>query len=255
MIKKLMLVLIMCFQSGFTNGGTIRPEISDQEYLDYGKKHECVVKLSGRLKNQEKEVIASGSGVVIDAHWILTAAHVVDCMDDPYFHIDDKKYLIDKVIQNPEFDASKSMSSGDLALCHVEEKIEIKFYPKLYDMDDENQKVCGISGYGLTGTALTGAHKTDDKRRAGSNKIILTTDYLLFCDMSRNNPTSLEFLIAHGDSGGGLFINGKLAGINSFVSSSDGKPDSGYGDESGHTRVSRYKYWIEYNMKSNTIIK
>lgn len=254
MIEKLMLLLIMCFQSEFTYGGTIRPEISDQEYLDYGKKHEFVVKVSGELK-QKKEVIASGSGVVVDAHWILTAAHVVDCMDNPYFYIDDKKYLIDIVIKNPEFDNSNPMSGGDLALCHVQDKIEIKFYPKLYDKDDENQKVCGISGYGLTGTAITGAHKSDNKRRAGSNKIILTTDYLLFCDMSKKNPTSLEFLIAHGDSGGGLFINGKLAGINSFVSSSNGKPDSRYGNESGHTRISRYKYWIESNIKTKTIVK
>ena len=59
----------------------------------------------------------------------------------------------------------------------------------------------------------------------------------------------LEFLISHGDSGGGLFINGKLAGIHSFVSASDKKADSSYGDQSGHTRISTYKRWIDFIVK------
>jgi hypothetical protein len=114
--------------------------------------------------------------------------------------------------------------------------------------EDELDKICSISGYGSTGTGITGAVKYDDKKRAGSNKIMEVTDHLLKCDMSRQNPTSLEFLIAHGDSGGGLFIDKKLAGINSFVASDD-KPDSSFGDESCHTRVCKYKIWLEENMK------
>jgi hypothetical protein len=36
-----------------------------------------------------------------------------------------------------------------------------------------------------------------------------------------------------------------LAGVNSSVLSKDGNTDSNYGDESCHTRISRYKEWIE----------
>ena len=69
--------------------------------------------------------------------------------------------------------------------------------------------------------------------------------------MNRNNPTELEFLISHGDSGGGLFIDGQLAGINSSVLSKDGKTDSNYGDESCHTRISRYKDWLDDVMNKD----
>jgi hypothetical protein len=72
------------------------------------------------------------------------------------------------------------------------------------------------------------------------------------CDASRSDKESrLEFLISHGDSGGGLFINKKLAGINSLVFSSDGKPDSSWRDESGHTRISLFIDWINNTIKSN----
>ena len=67
---------------------------------------------------------------------------------------------------------------------------------------------------------------------------------------SKNNErmTELEFLIGSGDSGGGLFLDGKLAGINSCVLAIDKKPNSTYSDESGHTRVSKYIDWINLTI-------
>ena len=56
-------------------------------------------------------------------------------------------------------------------------------------------------------------------------------------------------MIGSGDSGGGLFLDGKLAGINSFVMAADGKTNSDYGDECAHTRISTYKKWIEEKTK------
>ena len=65
----------------------------------------------------------------------------------------------------------------------------------------------------------------------------------------------LEGLIAPGDSGGGLFIttrNGTyLAGVNSFVGSDVGTPNSAYGDFSGHTRVSAFANWIEGQLSDS----
>jgi hypothetical protein len=61
--------------------------------------------------------------------------------------------------------------------------------------------------------------------------------------------TSLEFLIASGDSGGGLFIDGKLAGINSCIMAVNGSPKSDYRTESGHTRISINLDWILENTK------
>lgn len=247
-MNKLILFLFLIYSSNLY-GGTRRPEIPDSEYLDYGNQYKCVVKLSGQLKENPK-IIATGSAVVIGENWILSAAHVVGCMDNIFFEIKEKKYFVKETIVNKEFDInSKSISPGDLALCYVRESIELGFFPKLYEKEDEENKTCGIAGYGYTGTGVTGSTIYDGKKRAGSNKISLVTESILFCNMSSKNPTHLEFLAANGDSGGGLFIDGKLAGINSFVSSTKGSPMSKFGDESGHTRISKYKSWIEKNIK------
>jgi hypothetical protein len=93
---------------------------------------------------------------------------------------------------------------------------------------------------------------SDGKKRGGSNIIDKIDRELLVCTPSRAyNKTELEFLIGSGDSGGGLFIDGKLAGINSCVMATDGKPNSTYSDESGHTRISKYINWIETTINNH----
>ena len=63
-----------------------------------------------------------------------------------------------------------------------------------------------------------------------------------------SSPLDLEYLIAPGDSGGGMFIDvageDLLAGVHSFGASFDDLTDSDYGDVSGHTRVSAFTRWI-----------
>ena len=60
----------------------------------------------------------------------------------------------------------------------------------------------------------------------------------------------MEFIICPGDSGGGLFIDKKIAGINSCVIATDGKPNSTYTDEGGHTRISQHLDWIHSVLES-----
>ena len=61
----------------------------------------------------------------------------------------------------------------------------------------------------------------------------------------------LEFMIAPGDSGGGMFIGNKLAGINSFLMAADKKPDGTYGDEAAFTRISLYVDWIAEQIEKH----
>jgi hypothetical protein len=70
-------------------------------------------------------------------------------------------------------------------------------------------------------------------------------NHMLICSLKHGQKTSLEFLISHGDSGGGLFIDSKLAGINSCVFAEDKSLNSDINDESGHTRISINKKWID----------
>ena len=247
-MKKFYYVFFLVFFGFNSFGGTIRPDVLDDEYLKYGEKHKCVVQLMGKT---EKGLTAYASAVVIDPHWVLTCAHVTNLIkNDMLIVIEDKKYKITKSISHEDFDDSKDLGVADLSLCYVEEEIKLDFYPSLYEENNELNKICSISGYGLTGTATTGPNKYDGKKRAGSNKISEINEDFLICDMSEKNFTQLEFLIAIGDSGGGLFINKKLAGINSSVAKpKDKKSNSEYGNESLHTRVSKYKSWILKNVK------
>lgn len=228
--------------------GTMDPSTPDKKYIDYGSKFSCVCIVEGAEKDG---TLFFASAVIISEHYIVTAAHIVHKASLCYIVVNQtQKYDVDQIICHKNF-ANNDFGSDDIALLHVNKKIEIPFYPPLYEQDDEVGKVCAISGYGLIGTFKEGAKIGDGKRRAGSNIIERIEGKLLICNPSFNHKkTELEFLIASGDSGGGLFIDGKLAGINSCVfAEQNKKPVSDYFTESGHTRVSRYVEWIKENTK------
>jgi len=228
--------------------GTIDPLTPDEKYLEYGSKFNCVLSICG--VNDEGDMF-NASAVAIDENWILTAAHVVDKVEFCGIVIEDSQIIIiEHIIKHPNFDGSVGIA--DIAICKLRDSLNLKFYPDLYEEEDESNKLCCISGYGFTGTFWTGQKFCDGKRRAGSNIIDRTEKDLLICSPSRNvkeGLTSLEFLIGSGDSGGGLFIDNKLAGINSCISVSGRTPSSKYGEEAGHTRVSKFVEWIRETTK------
>jgi hypothetical protein len=237
---KLLLVLAIFMVASISFGGTIDPNTPDEKYVEYGSKFKFVLKVCGKYKDGKP---FCASAVAIKPRWIMTAAHVVQNCDTCYVTSGEKKICVETVTYHENYH-EKNFGEYDIALGNTEEDLGLDFYPEFYSDDDEVGKVCSISGFGLHGTFNTGVKYSDDKRRAGSNIIESIDRKLLVCTPSRHNRTELEFIIGSGDSGGGLFIGDKLAGINSCVMAMDGKPDSTYGDESGHTRVSLYIDWI-----------
>lgn len=248
-MQKLIVLFGIIFFSSSLFAGTRDPRVSDQTHLDYAKAFIFVGKLHGDAENDIKYC---GSAVAIDDHHILTAAHVVDNSLNCHFEIDGKNFCITHVIIHKDFDAKK-WGTGDIAIGYSEKPFNLEFYPKLYTEDNEVGKTCSIAGYGFTGTFITGANLHDDQKRAGSNIIDGITHDLLVCDASNGTSddisTTLEFLIASGDSGGCLLINNQLAGINSCVMSIDKSPQSKYNEESGHTRISKFIDWINKNKR------
>jgi hypothetical protein len=230
------------------NAGTIDPDTPDEKYVEYGKKFECVLELMGSY--QEDGQLFSASSVAIDPRWVLTAAHVVKNSRFVFLYDEKNKraVMIDEVICHKDFE-ERRFGFSDIALCHTTADIGLENYPKLYENKDEVNKICAIAGYGQTGTFFSGIKGGDKKRRGGSNKIDKIENDLLICTPSVLDKTELEFLIGSGDSGGGLFIDGKLAGINSCITAIDKKPDSTYNDDSGHTRISNFLDWINENTK------
>jgi secreted trypsin-like serine protease len=191
------------------------------------------------------------SAVVISPRWVLTAAHVVSGNADIKVRVEGKDHPVKRVIVNKNFQ-EEILGRYDIALCESEDEIELDFYPELYEGNSEVDSVASICGYGVYGTFSSGASKTDGRKRAGSNVVDRVENHVMFCSATKGRKTNLEFMISHGDSGGGLFIDRKLAGINSFVSAADGKTNSNYGDECAHTRVSIFVKWIRGHIRGET---
>ena len=248
------LILALLLVSFSCQAGTIRPDKSDKEYIEYGKKHECVVPFRGESKTDDgKTCINMGSAVLVSPTVIITAAHLLQDIESSYVLYNGKKHDIDFSVFPKEFLEKIHLSSFDIAICHLTKPINIDFYPELYESDDEAKKICSIAGYGLSGTHRTGAVKEDYKKRAGSNQIDeIINDNLLKCSLMGGDDTELEFLICQGDSGGGLFIDQKLAGINSciYTSDKDKKLNADYKDCSTHTRISYHRVWLNTIMEA-----
>jgi len=243
------LFFILCFLC-LSNcmAGTIDPYTSDSKYVEYAKGFPFIAKICGDLENGSK---FCASAVIIDDHNFLTAAHVVKGASTCSITLHNgESFHISTINISKKFE--DSFGVGDIAIGHSDKSFGLKYYPVLYEKDDEENKLCSISGYGLTGTFNTGATFYDGKKRAGSNIVDRIELDMLVCSPSprtSQDRTSLEFLIASGDSGGGLFIDGKLAGINSCVMAVGKPPCSKYGEESGHTRISKFLQWIKDHKK------
>lgn len=246
-------LLIVLLTAGVCYGGTRDPSVPDQRYVEYGEKHECVVPIYGDCDcgNGRPHQFAA-SAVVISPRWVLTAAHVVKDKSSVKVRVRGREFSLKKVVANKHF-KENMLGLYDIAMGESEENMELDFYPKLYDGRDEGGKIASICGYGITGTFNTGANLSDDKKRAGSNIVCRTMGHVMVCSATDPLRTNMEFMIAHGDSGGGLFIDQKLAGINSFVSAADKNPNSSYGDECHHTRISLFIPWIESCMRGEEL--
>lgn len=224
---------------------TTDPYVPDSKYIEYGEKYECVLPIAGIYANELNSSFRA-SCVVISEYYIMTAAHVVNGSITQHVIKDNKAYPCSIVAIHSKFDPKK-LGQHDIAIARLQRPIKLDFYPELYIKKDEANKICGIAGYGHFGTYIEGysLDKFDNKRRAGSNIVSIVREYTLGFSVKDKPQTSLEMLICPGDSGGGLFIDQKLAGINSYVSANDGKANSNINDIGYSTRVSVYNEWIE----------
>lgn len=243
MIKKILYSLWLATLTSVLMAGTIDPRNSDNQHIEYGSKHECVISIFGKQDIDGKEFFASA--VIIKPKIVITAAHVVKDTKDVYIVFKDSKVKVQCAIFPKEFHDNK-MNEYDIAVCLLEKSCILDFYPKLYEDDDELGKICSIAGFGMHGTYDKGITSCDNKKRAGSNRIAEISNNIMFCTLT-DQKTSLEMLPAIGDSGGGLFINQKLAGINSviYTHEKNGELNSDIKDGSGHTRISIHANWIK----------
>ena len=243
-------LIILLGLSSTAISGTRDPRTPDAKHLAYGELHQCVVPVRGLAKypDMKEDETASfyGSGVIVSPHTVITAAHVLNHSTESYILVNGKKNKILGYAKLNGSDQEKTVGPDDIAIALLEKPVELDFYPKLYTEDNELGKLCSVAGWGMSGTWITGTVNDDCKRRAGSNHVdLLLFKGMLVTSVETDPGTSLEYLIGNGDSGGGLFIDKKLAGIHSCIFTGDGKLDSSFKDWAAHTRISTHAEWLQ----------
>lgn len=251
--------------------GVRRDDVLDSEHT--GLAADSAYESVGQFVTTTSSSGYSASGTVIASDWVLTAGHVVDDVTSMEFTVAGGTYSAKQWVPHPKWNGN--LGGGyDIALVQLDRAVPDKLTPAtLYTGKDELGAIGTSVGFGMTGTGLTGATLWDGEKRAGLNVIdafyggpakkarIFLSDFDNPddpLDSSYGSATALdwEYLIAPGDSGGGVFIDfgegAVLAGVHSFGAAFDGLIDSDYGDISGHTRVSKFTGWIEDVMSGGT---
>lgn len=268
-------LVLVAFLAVPAYSGTIRDDGDDSEYLALGAS--SAYASVGRVDGTTWSYGFLASGTLIDSQWVLTAAHVVQGATSLTFTIGTTEYVADGWVANSKFSSGNLGAGNDMTLIHLGSAVSGVVPATLYTGSDELGRVGTSVGYGMTGTGVGGYIEdwSNIQKRAGENMVDAFypvrgkgTPNVILMDFDRPgvaaessygsaDPLDLEYLIAPGDSGGGLFadfmVSGKLTaqliGVHSFGwGRLDGIPDSDYGDVSGDTRVSQYISWVEGAM-------
>lgn len=250
--------------------GTIRDDVNPQAYLDLGVSSTFAA--VGRVDGATRSSHYLASGTLIAPDWVLTAAHVVKGATSLSFTLGGTTYSATSWVANSNFNSGNLGAGNDIGLIHLGSPVSGVAPATLYTGSAEMNAIGTSVGYGMTGTGVTGyvVDWSNIQKRAGQNTVDAFypvrrgTPNVILMDFDRPGvpaessygsavPLDLEYLIAPGDSGGGLFAEfggiTQLIGVHSFGwGKLDGNPDSDYGDVSGDTRVSVFNSWISGAM-------
>ncbi len=221
------------------------------------------------------------SGTLIAPNWVLTAGHLGVNVNNFRVRGTGQSYAVAEVVQHPTFIVNnQNINLGyDIQLVRLVENVPNVTPASIYRGNLEAGATIAITGFGLGGFGDTG-ESLSAIQRAGTNTVDVVASFvngaqnaILVADFdsefgathntlaafgSSSTPLSLEYHLATGDSGGGIFIfeNGQwyLAGVSSGVESQaqflpnlvGANTDLfGYGALSYFTRVSAFQGFID----------
>lgn len=239
-------ILLLACMVASARAGTTDDAVPDAKYVAYGKEFATHV---GRLDvTRSSGIVAGGSCVLVSDRAALTAAHVLTEYRSAVVVTAAGMRKVASIIRHPEY-REDVFGRNDLAVVVVDEPFGLESYPALSDGTEKEGDTASIAGFGLTGRLSVGHTHSDGLLRAGHATISRFEDTVLVCP-ARSPGTPLPLCIAPGDSGGPLFVAGKVAGIASHTSKRyDGTATrSKDGEESCHTRVSLYREWLSANV-------
>ena len=281
--------LVLCLPS--SRAGVILDGVPDASYLAFATQFSA----SGRLLGGP----GPGSGTLIAPHWVLAAGHVFNATT---FQLGDSgpSYSVAQVVYHPQFllNGGDLAYGFDLALYRLSTPVVGATPANIYRGSNEVGATAAITGFGLTGVGVNPTLVGPAVHRAGTNQVdsllsfadgpggkIGATQAAFLADFdapagigtpgqynsllplgSLATPTALEYHLANGDSGGGVYLyednQWYLAGINSAVISQSGVNDwlvkdpsgntnrFGYGAAALFTRVSSFQAFIDANLSA-----
>jgi hypothetical protein len=282
--------IALCLHPISALAGTIRDDVSDSQYTTLAAQPEYAAVGAVKTSVYNGGATAGGSGTLIDSFWVLTAGHLTSNPSplSATFTIGGVDYTVAEWIPHQSYSPSADnsvISGADIGLMRLNVAVTSVTAATRFTGTSELGSAATIVGYGNTGDGLGGEQNNSyGTKRAGQNVLdvlgsnmnhpnytITSPNEYVIADFDRPSvpaessygsatPLALEYSSAHGDSGGGVFINvggqTRLAGVVSFglpgpVSAPDGFGKvADYGDVMGFTRVNQFNGWIDDQLSA-----